>query len=64
MIPDNEYSLGRGAYNRRREESAGVVAVIIVLAIISAGAYILVDRYHIRPVQLVFDGELKATFVM
>ena len=56
MIPDNEYSLGRGAYNRRREESAGVVAVIIVLAIISAGAYILVDRYHIRPVQLVEGG--------
>lgn len=56
MIRDNEYSLGRGAYHRRQEESAGVVAAMIVLAIISAGAYILVARYHIRPAQLVEAG--------
>lgn len=56
MNPDNEYSLGRGAYHRRHEESAGMVAAMIVLAIISAGAYILVDRYHIRPAQLVEGG--------
>ncbi|HET9281206.1 MAG TPA: TraM recognition domain-containing protein [Candidatus Angelobacter sp.] len=56
MIPENEYSLGRGAYQRRREESAGFVAAVVLLAIVSGGAYILVARYHIRPAQLVEGG--------
>ena len=56
MIPENEYSLGRGSYHRRREESAGVVAAVVGLAIISGGSYILVARYHIRPAQLVEAG--------
>lgn len=53
MIPENEYGLGRGAYHRRREESAGFVVAIVLLAILSGGAYILVARYHVCPSQLV-----------
>jgi hypothetical protein len=53
MIPQNEYGLGRSAYHRRHEESAGFVAAIIGLAIIAGGSYILVARYHIRPSQLI-----------
>lgn len=56
MIPQNEYGLGRGAYHRRHEESAGFVAAVIGLAIVAGGSYILVARYHIRPAQLLEAG--------
>jgi hypothetical protein len=56
MIPESEYSLARSAYHRRREESAGFVVAIVVLAIISSGSYILVARYHIHPAQLIEAG--------
>ena len=56
MSFDNEYSLGRAAYHRRHEESAGFVVAVVGFALISCGSYILVARYHIRPGQLIEAG--------
>jgi hypothetical protein len=52
----NEYRLGRRAYHRNQEESLGIVLVLVVLVLLATGAYILVERFWIRPAQLVEGG--------
>jgi hypothetical protein len=53
MTYSNEYRLGRRVYHRHQEESlAFVLAVVFVLAL-TGGSYILANRFHVRPAQLV-----------
>jgi type IV secretory system conjugative DNA transfer VirD4/TraG family protein len=56
MRSGNEYRLGRRAYHRNQEESLGIVLVLVVFVLLAAGAYILVERFRIRPAQLVEGG--------
>jgi hypothetical protein len=56
MTSENEYRLGRRAYHHNQEESLGIILVLVVLVLLAAGVYILVERFHIRPAQLVEGG--------
>lgn len=57
MTSENEYRLGRRAYHQDREESLAVVLAIVAIVVLAVGVYILVDRFHVRPAQLV-EGSL------
>ena len=53
MTYSNEYRLGRRVYHQHEEESfAFVLAVAVVLAL-AGGFYLLWNRFHIRPAQLI-----------
>jgi hypothetical protein len=49
----NEYRLGRRAYHYRQEESLAFVFAVVVVIVLATGYYILWNRFHIRPAQLV-----------
>lgn len=49
----NEYRLGRRAYHYGQEESLAFVFGVVVVIVLAAGYYILWNRFHIRPAQLI-----------
>jgi len=53
MTPAYEDRLGRPPYYRDREENLAVVAAVAVVVFLSALSYVLVVRFHFRPIQLV-----------
>jgi len=53
MTYTNDYRLGRRAYHAHQEESLAFVLAVVVVIVIAIGFYILWDRFHIRPAQLV-----------
>jgi hypothetical protein len=63
MTPDNEYRLGRRAYHHNQEESLGFVLAVVGILSLAAGAYILVNRFHLRTVQLV-EGSLYLLYAL
>lgn len=56
MISGNEYRLGRARYHHNQEENVGLLLIVILLAVLAAGSYLLIARFHIRPLQLVEAG--------
>ena len=63
MTSENEYRLGRRAYQQDREESVGAILAVVALVVLGAGVYILVHRFHLRPAQLV-EGSLYLLYVL
>ena len=57
----NEYSLGRRAYHYHQEESLAFVFSVVVVIVLAAGYYILWNRFHVRPAQLI-ELSLYAVF--
>ena len=57
----NEYGLGRRAYHYRQEESLAFVFAVVVVIVLAAGYYILWNRFHVRPAQLI-ELSLYAVF--
>jgi hypothetical protein len=63
MTAENEYRLGRSAFHRNQEESITVALAIVAVILLAGGSYILVNRLHVRSVQLV-EGCLYAFFAL
>ena len=61
MTAENEYRLGRRAFHRNQEESIAVALAIVAVILLAGGSYILVNRFHVRSVQLL-EGCLYAFF--
>lgn len=53
MTYTNEYRPGRRAYQFRQEESLAFVLAVVIVIVLAAGYYILWNRFHIRPAQLI-----------
>jgi hypothetical protein len=53
MTYPNEYRLGRRAYHYGQEESLAFALAMAVVIVVAAGYYILWNRFHIRPAQLI-----------
>ena len=53
MSPENDDRLGRRAYHHSQEENPAIVLAVVAVVVLAVGAYILVDRFHLRPAQLV-----------
>jgi type IV secretory system conjugative DNA transfer VirD4/TraG family protein len=53
MNSENEYRPGRRTYRHEQEENPAIVLAVVAFAVIAVGAYILVNRFHLRPAQLV-----------
>lgn len=53
MTPENDYRLGRRSFHRHQEESLAFIAAVVGVVVVACGYYILYDRLHIRPAQLV-----------
>lgn len=53
MTYSNEYRLGRRVYRQHQEESLAFVSAVAVVLALAGGFYILANRFHIRPAQLV-----------
>jgi hypothetical protein len=49
----NSYYYGRKEYHHSHEENTALVIVVLVTLLLSLVAYVLVDRFHLRPRQLV-----------
>ena len=63
MTAENEYRLGRRAFHRNQEESIAVALAIVAVILLAGGSYILVNRFHVRSVQLL-EGCLYAFFAL
>ncbi|MGA9413519.1 MAG: type IV secretory system conjugative DNA transfer family protein [Terriglobales bacterium] len=63
MTAENEYRLGRRAFHRNQEESIAVALAIVAVILLAGGSYILVNRLHVRSVQLL-EGCLYAFFAL
>ena len=63
MTAENEYRLGRRAFHRNQEESIAVAMAIVAVILLAGGSYILVNRFHVRSVQLL-EGCLYAFFAL
>jgi hypothetical protein len=61
MTAENDYRLGRRAFHRNQEESFAAALAIFAVILLAGGSYILVNRFHVRSVQLV-EGCLYAFF--
>jgi hypothetical protein len=61
MTPENDYRFGRRAFHRSQEESVAVALAIVAVILLAGGSYILVNRFHVRSVQLA-EGCLYAFF--
>jgi Type IV secretory system Conjugative DNA transfer len=59
MTVENEYKLGRRAFHRNQEESIAVALAIVATVLLAGGSYILINRFHVRSLQLV-EGCLYA----
>ena len=57
MSPENDYRSGHSTYHHSQEENPAVVLAVVGVVVLAASAYILVDRFHLRPAQLV-EGSL------
>jgi hypothetical protein len=53
MTPQNEYRLSRRDNDWNHEENPAIITAVLVVALLSAGLYILMARFHFRPSQLV-----------
>jgi hypothetical protein len=53
MTYSNEYQLGRRVYNQHEEESIAFVLAVAVVVALAGGFYVLGNRFHIRPAQLI-----------
>jgi type IV secretory system conjugative DNA transfer VirD4/TraG family protein len=51
MTAENEYRLGRRAFHRN-QESIAVALTIVAVILLAGGSYILVNRFHVRSLQL------------
>ena len=63
MTAENEYRLGRRAFHQNQEESIAVALAIVAVILLAGGSYILVNRFHVRSVQLL-EGCLYAFFAL
>jgi hypothetical protein len=63
MTAENEYRLGRRAFHRNQEESIAVALAIVAVILLAGGSYVLVNRFHVRSVQLL-EGCLYAFFAL
>jgi hypothetical protein len=63
MTAENEYRLGRRAFHRNQEESIAVALAIVAVILLAGGSYILVNRFHVRSLQLL-EGCLYAFFAL
>jgi len=55
--------LGRRAFHRNQEESIAVALAVVAVILLVGGSYILVNRFHVRSVQLL-EGCLYAFFAL
>ena len=53
MINHNSYEYGRREYQRTHEDNAALALVVLVVALLGVGFYLLVSRFHIRTHQIV-----------
>jgi hypothetical protein len=53
MTYSNEYRLGRRVYHQHEEESLAFVLAVAVVLALAGGLYVLGNRFHIRPAQLI-----------
>jgi hypothetical protein len=53
MTVENEYKLARRAFHQNQEESIAVALAIVAIILLAGGSYILVNRLHVRSLQLV-----------
>ena len=53
MTYSNEYRLGRRIYHQHQEESLTFVLAVAVVLALAGGFYVLANRFHIRPAQLI-----------
>lgn len=63
MTFGKNYSHRRATYPRNQDENVGLGLAIAVLAVLAAGAYILVNRFQVRPLQLV-EGALYLLYAV
>jgi hypothetical protein len=63
MTAENEYRLGRRAFHDNQEEGIAVALAIVAVILLAGGSYILVDRFHVRSMQLL-EGCLYAFFAL
>jgi GTPase SAR1 family protein len=56
LISHNSYEYSRREYHRSHEEGAAVTLVVLIVALIGLGFYLLVGRFHIRTQQIVELG--------
>src|ERR1700734_4350259 len=63
MTVENEYKLGRRAFHQNQEESITVALAIVAIILLAGSSYILVNRFHLRSLQLV-EGCLYAFFAL
>ena len=48
MISHNSYEYGRREYHRTHEDNAALALVVLAVAVLGIGFYLLVSRFHIR----------------
>ena len=53
MINHNSYEYGRREYQRTREDNGALALVVLAVALLGIGFYLLVSRFHIRTRQIV-----------
>ncbi len=63
MTAENEYRLGPRAFHQNQEESVAVAIAIVAVFLLAGGSYILVNRFHVRSLQLL-EGCLYAFFAL
>ena len=53
MINHNSYEYGRREYRRTQEDNGALALVVLTVAVLGIGFYLLVSRFHIRTHQIV-----------
>jgi hypothetical protein len=53
MTYSNEYRLGRRVHHQHEEESLAFVLAVSAVIVFAGGFYVLANRFHIRPAQLI-----------
>src|SRR6476660_8471195 len=53
MMSHNSYEYGRREYHRTHEDNAALALVVLAVALLGIGFYLLVSRFHIRTRQIV-----------
>jgi len=53
MTYSNEYRLGRRVYHQHEEESLAFVLAVSAVIVFAGGFYVLANRFHVRPAQLI-----------